>query len=588
MNDIFKKFAQPLSNTAFLLKAYLRHSKLVAVGGVAQALIANPIQTYIGATVAQAVISSVQETRQFAPALTTALIYFAVNYAFTLGNWAWIDFYVRRKSVEIEAKIEREIYEHAVKVDMRHMDDPKYYDAYKLATEEFVGQAPEAYDAIINLLGYFARIATLIAVLARTGAPIIALIAVLSLVGLAINLYWNTQAGKRSKAQLGPRRRRDYTRRLMFNTAAAGDVRATRLMRFLMGSYDEGIEEQGRVMRSFAKKEFFTDIVQTVTQNIALYVVVLYVAYGFVTGKITDIGVFATLIAASELLSGNLQNLSYTFSRIHRVSVFGAQAREFFDVEPGIERSDGDEPPDGPLSLELRDLSFAYPSAEPTLKHVSIKVPRGQKIAIVGENGAGKTTLSKLLLRLYDVSDGAVLINGRDIREYDIHALRSRVGSAFQTANVYPLTLAENLQLYRDCDTETLQGIIDRVRLTKAPGEQLTREFDDKGAVMSGGEAQKIGLGRLLTGGFGLLILDEPSSSLDPLAEYELAQLMFDKSRSETTVMIAHRLSTVVNADRIYLISGGEIAESGTHAELMALGGGYAEMFTKQAENYSG
>ena len=207
----------------------------------------------------------------------------------------------------------------------------------------------------------------------------------------------------------------------------------------------------------------------------------------------------------------------------------------------------------------------------------------------MGENGAGKSTLAKLLLRLYDIDSGAILYNGKPIGEWDVHELRKRVGIAFQDANLYALTLRENLQYYNPgASDERRMKALKTVGLDRLDDMEKTvsREFVEDGIMLSGGETQKLALARLLMDDFGLMILDEPSSALDPLAEYKMTKLMFDVSNT-TTIMIAHRLSTIRDADRIYLISGGEVAEQGTHEELMALNGKYAEMFRKQAENYT-
>jgi ATP-binding cassette subfamily B protein len=583
-----KKIRRFLSNLLFLLKAYLRHSKFVALGGVAEALLVAPIQAFIMATVAQAVIKAVQNTHEFIPALLTAAKYFAVYYAVTLGYWIWIDFYDRWKRNEISAKLEREIYDHAVKVDVRHMDDPKYYKAYKLATEEFVSRSGNAYSVITSLLGQVFSIAAMVAVLAASGPFIVLLVAVTAIVEMGSRIYWNEQSGKRSKQQINPRRRRNYIQRLMFNTAAAGDVRSTGIMKFLMRSYDNGIDEQSRVIKSFAKKEFITDIIQTFSQNLTTFIIVLYVAYGFASGKLTDIGVFATLLSASQILSNNLMSLSWRFTEMHEISVFGEQAREFFDVEPGIEYStEGSPAPDGQLELELRNVNFTYPGSSFSLKNLNILVGRGEKIAIVGENGAGKTTLSKLLLRLYDIDSGDILLNGKALTDYNVHNLRQRIGVAFQEPQIYALTVRENMQTYNRADDGTLTELLKLVGLDIGLDREVTREFAEDGIMLSGGQAQKLGLSRLLHGEFGLLLLDEPSSALDPLAEYEMTKLMFERSHT-TTIMVAHRLSTVRTADRIYLVLNGEITEQGTHDELIKLNGKYAEMFTKQAENYQG
>ena len=197
--------------------------------------------------------------------------------------------------------------------------------------------------------------------------------------------------------------------------------------------------------------------------------------------------------------------------------------------------------------------------------------------------------MAKLLLRLYDIDSGAILYNGKPIGEWDVHELRKRLGIAFQDANLYALTLRENLQYYNpEASDERRMKALKTVGLDRLDDldKTVSREFLEDGIMLSGGETQKLALARLLMDDFGLMILDEPSSALDPLAEYKMTKLMFDVSNT-TTIMIAHRLSTIRDADRIYLISGGEVAEQGTHEELMALNGKYAEMFRAQAENYT-
>ena len=211
----------------------------------------------------------------------------------------------------------------------------------------------------------------------------------------------------------------------------------------------------------------------------------------------------------------------------------------------------------------------------------------------MGENGAGKTTLTKLLLRLYDVNNGELLINGKNIKEYDVHELRLNMGVVFQDIRVLAMSLRDNLTVYKDVSDEKLCEILDKLGLTevlkKANGNldtMVSREFTEDGIALSGGEAQKLMLARLFTSSFGLLILDEPSSALDPLSEVKLMNNILDISNTATTVMIAHRLSTVRNFDCIYHVENGEIIESGTHDELMSRKGKYYEMFVRQGENY--
>lgn len=224
---------------------------------------------------------------------------------------------------------------------------------------------------------------------------------------------------------------------------------------------------------------------------------------------------------------------------------------------------------------------------------MNIDIRAGEKIAIVGANGVGKTTLVKLLLRLYDVNNGDILYNGISIKKYDPVELRRKIGVAFQDTNVYALSFIDNLTLYDDYSREQINEIVKKMELNsileKGNGTidvEMTREFNEKGVMVSGGEAQKIALSRVISGEFGLLVLDEPSSALDPITEYNIMKLIMSAANLTTTIIVAHRLSTVRDADRIVVIDDGGVVEAGSHDALMSMKGKYFEMFTKQAENY--
>jgi ATP-binding cassette subfamily B protein len=277
----------------------------------------------------------------------------------------------------------------------------------------------------------------------------------------------------------------------------------------------------------------------------------------------------------------------------------------------------GDEEVPPFASLELRNVSFTYdfsdkpryefhdadhkmPETESgrgdALRHVDLTLRRGEKIAIVGYNGAGKTTLIKLLMRLYDPTEGLVLWNGRDLREYDTEQLRGRIGTVFQDFKIFAASVGENVMGGRydpESDEETVRTALDAAGFTEKLRElergidtTLTREFDDHGTNLSGGEAQKVAIARVFAKPFELIIMDEPSSALDPVAEYELNQAILRYAADKTVIFISHRLSTTRMADRIYMFDSGALCEVGSHDELMKRDGKYAEMFRLQAEKY--
>ncbi|MBR6257008.1 MAG: ABC transporter ATP-binding protein, partial [Lachnospiraceae bacterium] len=230
-----------------------------------------------------------------------------------------------------------------------------------------------------------------------------------------------------------------------------------------------------------------------------------------------------------------------------------------------------------------------------TLKEISLKVQPGEKIAIVGYNGAGKTTLIKLLMRLYDPTSGKIVYHGRDIKEYRPDDYRRRIGVVFQDYQMYGASLKENVVMDRaeeaaDNDVITAlkrAGFGDRLNsLERGLDTPVTTEFDKEGINFSGGESQKVAISRAFYKDADMLIMDEPSSALDPIAEYELNKAMESAAKGKTVFYISHRLSTTRDADRIILLENGRIAEEGTHDSLLKMNGKYARMWQVQAGRY--
>lgn len=252
--------------------------------------------------------------------------------------------------------------------------------------------------------------------------------------------------------------------------------------------------------------------------------------------------------------------------------------------------------PKEPEIIELKNVSFAYDKNKGhILKDISLTIKPNERIAFVGYNGAGKTTLMKLLMRLYDVSEGEILLNGLNIKEYGLDGYRSCFGTVFQDFQLFAGTIIENVAMgsapanQRDAAIDALErsGFSEKMKsFEKGLDTPLTREFEETGTNLSGGEAQKLAIARAFYKPCSFIILDEPSSALDPISEYEMNRAMFEAAYNKTVIFISHRLSTTRMADRIYMLEDGRIIEQGSHEELMALNGKYAEMFNLQAEKY--
>lgn len=581
------KLRQGWDSICFLLAPWWKYGKTLMVGSFISSVLFVPAAGYFSATLAQAVIEMIEAGKPFEAAFLTGLTYLLLALALNLLHAVYEDFYLRWKKQEIEGTIERSIYEKALMVDYRHFDDPSYFDSYKLATEKFASQSSETLQNLFSLLSGVAKCIVYGALIASQGVALLLIVLGCSAFVAYAQIYWSRVSVERETAMVNDQRKADYLRRLFFDHTAVADLRASNIKKPLFSLFDGSVKSRAAIYRKYGAKEFLTDILANLAQLGTTFAVPVYVAWGVMSGNIGGIGVYATLIASSLALKEALNALGWWSSQVALGVAYAQKVQRFFDTDSTIEAStDGEKASDGPFSIRFDHVSYRYGgSDEFAIRDLSLAIAPGEKIAIVGENGAGKTTLTKLLLHLYDADGGTVQINGRPIADYDVSTLRGRIGIAFQQSRLYALSVRENMTAYADADDARLKSCLEEVGLRLSLDAQVTKEFDENGAVLSGGDAQRLCLTRLLHSEFGLLILDEPSSALDPIAEYRIAKLIFDRSPT-TTVMVAHRLSTVVDADRIYLLSDGRIIESGTHAELMAQNGKYREMFLKQAEGY--
>ena len=268
------------------------------------------------------------------------------------------------------------------------------------------------------------------------------------------------------------------------------------------------------------------------------------------------------------------------------------------DSEPVIEKDGGLEIDcSQPVEIEFCKVSFSYPGTEHVvLDKVDLHFSAGKKHAIVGHNGAGKSTIIKLILRLYDVDQGMILVNSRNIKEYNVFSLRRAVTTVFQDFQVYAVPVADYVLAHKyneDTEKDKIAGALRDAGLSqeiqdgKLPfASTLTREFDESGIILSGGQTQKLAIARAIAKGAGTVIMDEASSALDPISEHEINSRLYEIAKGKTVIVISHRLSTTKDADQIYYMERGRVAESGSHRELMDSKGKYARMFELQANSF--
>jgi ATP-binding cassette subfamily B protein len=351
-------------------------------------------------------------------------------------------------------------------------------------------------------------------------------------------------------------------------------------------------------MKKYGFRIAFSNYVQRIgLEVVTILGAMFYAVWCTVSRGTMTIGDCIVILNSIGTISYCLNALVQNFAEFGEHSLFLNDVRYFLDYEPKIKDGEKCLVADGG-DIEMNNVFFRYEGAtNDTLKNISIKIKKGEHIALVGQNGSGKTTLVKILLRLYDPTSGEVLLNGENIKDYSVSSYRDNYSCVFQDFKVFALPVKDNVTLRRerDGDRELVEaslkesGGYDKVMtLENGIDTVLTREFDDNGANLSIGEQQKISLARIFADNAPCVILDEPSSALDPIAEHKMFENMMRASNRRTVIFISHRLSSAVDADRIYLMEDGTITESGTHHELMQKKGKYLEMFKLQAQNYIG
>lgn len=578
----------------FLLNPFWKYGKAYVLITLLCSVILQPAQAYLSTILPKiaidAVVNEEPRNRIILIILSVALIMAAIGAVQAVSSSVNSNY----ASGRIINKIKNDINRKALYSDYRYYDDPAFYSQFAYAQEHFPNQAFAVSYTVPLLLK---DIVTLIAMGSIILSADIALVFI-SLLFIAISAFVDYVKIKPTadyhKKAVEVWKPFNYALQALKQRDDAAELRSSDAGEKLLNMAEGSFKSSRSEYKKFAKKTVPFTFIQGLLSPVQTAVILAYIVLFIINGDISKIGLYASLTAAVTVLSGNLTGIFSNVNMLLNYTVQVEEIKKFFDSKSEIEPPDENKisPPEGAFDVQLRDVSFGYDNSTFSLNKINMNIKAGQRIAIVGENGAGKSTLVKLLLRLYDVSGGDILIDGTCIKDYDVHKLRMKIGTAFQNERILAMTLRENLTIYHEASDKKLIEVIKKVGLEKicknAGGldTPISREFDENGIVLSGGEAQRLAIARLFTGDFGLLLLDEPSSALDPFAEARLMENILDIANTSTTIMVAHRLSTVRDFDMIYYMENGRIAESGTHDELMSLGGKYCEMFKTQGEKY--
>ncbi len=498
------------------------------------------------------------------------------------------DLFSNRSSVEL--------IHHAATLDLYQFEQPEFYDKLERARQQTSGRTILMEQVLSQLQEIITVLFLALGIVAFN--PWLLLILLVAIIPSFLGeSHFNQQSYSISKSWTPERRELDYLRYIGASDQTAKEVKIFNLPNFLADRFAEVAHRYYLVNRNLAIRRAGWGTLLTALGTAAYYGAYVFIIIQTVSGLIT-VGTLTFLAGSFQRMRSMLQTIMNRFSRIAEGALYLQDLFDFFEIKPEIRSPEKALPFPDPVreGFTFENVSFKYPNGEHyAIRDLSFHLKAGEKMALVGENGAGKTTLVKLLARLYEPSEGRILIDGVDIRQYDLLELRNNIGIIFQDYIRFSLKASENIAIGNITQLDHMDPIQEAAAKSLADTvvEQLPEKYEQvlgkrfRGSIdLSGGQWQKIALARAYMRKAQLLILDEPTSALDARAEHEVFLRFADLISGKTAVLISHRFSTVRMADRILFLENGRKVELGSHEELLARGGKYAELFNLQAKGY--
>jgi ATP-binding cassette subfamily B protein len=521
---------------------------------------------------------------EFSLAVLNSILVRTIDYSDSL----LADKYTRHVSIRV--------LEHASSLDLTAYEDPVFYDRLERARVQATDRLVMI-QAVGRLVQQVITTITL-SISIMFFSPWLMLLLILGVVPAFMGESHFAFLGYAKNFRQTPLRRQlDYLRILGGSKEAAKELKLFGLRKFLIDRFTKLSDEIYVENIGLSRRKLIAGSLLSMVGTMGYYSAYVFVIWRTVNGALS-IGTLTFLAGAIQQASTNIQQIFSTIAAIGDQALFLTDLLAFFQMEPTIRSKPNALPAPRPIKhgVEFRNVSFSYPgNSRLILDHINFQLHPAERLALIGENGQGKTTIVKLITRLYDPTEGQILLDGVDLRDYDLEDLHREMGVIFQDFMRYEMTAAENIAVGRVEELknpELLQIAAHKsmadatiARLPKGYDQMLGRRFEE-GVDISGGEWQKVALARAYLRDAQILILDEPTAALDARSEFEVFQRFAELTAGKMALFISHRFSTVRSADRIIVLENGRIAEEGSHDQLSRLGGRYAEMFEMQASSY--
>ena len=585
-----------LQNVIYALRLVWKADKKLLIGYFMQEIFGNVFSWFIRNILFLKVLLEIITGNKDFGVYCRCLILFAVlSVADKVVTWTGMR--IQKKATKNVLKnINNMVFDKAQTLDVSCYEDPAFYDKYQRATLVVTSGYFDiiCYDFASMLSGIISMICVFATVMSINPAYLLFLLPVFFV--FVIETAKSKYVYKRDMEMTSNNRIKAYVQRTMFLREYSKDMRTSNIFSVLMKRFEAAIDSNIKILKKYGVGLFAYSMVSSLFEEfIPVIGSYLYAGYEFVSRGTMTVSGFSVVLSSINSVREVTLDVTQCFDEMNQMALYFQNLRTFFEYQPsvvsGARRAEPFE------SLEFKNVSFRYPSAKSnSIENVSFKLTKGETLAVVGINGAGKSTLLKLMLRFYDVTEGEILYNGINIKEYDLNSYRNAFATVFQDYKNFAVSVYENV-MCRVCNADDKQAAMQALKnsgawkkistFSKGGDTVLTKEFDKDGAGLSGGENQKVSTARLFARDFDVAILDEPSSALDPIAESEMYDNLTRVTENKTVVYISHRLSSAALADRIIVLDKGSIIESGSHSELMALNGKYTQMFSLQASNYN-
>ncbi len=598
-----REFWEAMRNTPQAFRLVWSASRSAALVGAALTLVAAVLpagQAWAGKLIIDSIVSAVEQGMEPSAGLRYVLPYLVLEFALVLiGSITGQvrSLFDRVLQSQLTNHVNSLIIQKAISLDLQFFENPVFYDTLQNARRQADTSALSIVNATLQMAQQVITLVSLIALLLRF-SPWLAVIVFVTAIPSFLSQSQYAERAFRAVTRRAPESRLlNYLETLLTGNDTVKEIKLFGLGIPLLKRYQELFLRFYQEDRAIAERRTLAGLGWGMLSNLAYYGSYAWVVLRTIAGAITlgDMTMFLSIFRQSQ---SSIRSLLDSLNRLYESNLFLDNLITYLDLEPRLVAPVNGISAPAPIrqGIEFRNVSFRYPGSDTyVLRDINLHIRPGERIALVGLNGAGKTTLIKLLTRLYDPTEGQVLLDGVDLREYDLTSLHQRFGVIFQDFVRYQFTVRENIGFGQVDALDDLARIKDAADRGGASPiiETMPRGYDsmlgrrwEKGLELSGGQWQKIALARAFMRKAEVLVLDEPTSALDAEAEYEVFRRFGELMEGRIAVLISHRFSTVRMADRIAVLAAGRLLELGSHAELMQLDGTYARLFNLQAEGY--